>query len=246
MGPSSTTELRTLFRTENQGLRKGVYGALNWFFSQEEFGIILEDDCVPDPSFFRFCSDLLLKYQDEPQIMHIAGSNLSEDACMDIPSSYVFSKFSFVWGWASWRRAWREMKIDLEGLDLFERNKEIERFLSDPLARKYLLDKFEQTHAEKNNSWAYAWFYSILKNDGVCIVPKVNLIQNHGVGSKDATNTKKRNNRASLQAQAMQFPLVHPDSLQVNKFLEDVFFYRTQKSPWRLKLWSFLQVLGLR
>lgn len=245
-GPGTKTELRTLFRTENLGLRRGVYEALNWFFSQEECGIILEDDCVPDLSFFRFCSELLEKYRDDERIMHIAGSNLAEDACEKLTTSYQFSNFAFVWGWASWRRAWRRMIIDLDDLDDFERNRELERFLGDPMARRYLLDKFEATRLGKNNSWAYAWFYSIVKNEGLCVVPKVNLIQNRGIGSENATNTRNRNKRASLQAQVMEFPLVHPPDFQVHAQLEETFFYSTQKSRWRLKLWTFLRAAGLR
>ncbi len=245
-GPGACTELRTLFRTENLGLRRGVYEALNWFFSQEEYGIILEDDCVPDLSFFTYCTELLDQYRDEKQVMHIAGSNLAETECRHISTSYLFSNLAFVWGWASWRRAWQQMQIDLDGLEVFERNNELERFLGDPVARHYLQDKFEETRAEKNNSWAYAWLYSIIQNEGLCIVPKVNLIQNRGIGGENATNTRKRNKRASLQAQAMEFPMVHPDRIQAHKHLELVFFYKTQKSRWRLKIWGLLRALGLR
>lgn len=245
-GAQACIELRTLFREENLGLRRGVYEALNWFFSQEECGIILEDDCVPDLSFFTYCTELLNRYRSEKQVMHIAGSNLAEQDCQQITTSYLFSNLAFVWGWASWRRAWQKMRIDLDGLEEFERNYELERFLGDPIARKYLLDKFEKTRAEKNNSWAYAWLYSIVRNDGLCVVPKVNLIQNQGIGVGSATNTKKRNKRASLQAQAMEFPLVHPDHLQVQQHLEKKFFYKTQKSRWRLKIWAVLRAIGLR
>ncbi|MBK7938528.1 MAG: hypothetical protein IPJ82_16235 [Lewinellaceae bacterium] len=68
-------EIKTLYRTENQGLRAGVFGALNWFFEQEPYGIVLEDDCMPDPTFFRFCSELLERHAGDEQIMHIGCSN---------------------------------------------------------------------------------------------------------------------------------------------------------------------------
>lgn len=239
-------EVKTLFRTANTGLRRGVYEALNWFFEQEEFGIILEDDCVPDPSLFPFCEELLLRYRNDQQIMHIGCSNLA-DAYAGYPDAgYVFSRFSFVWGWASWRRAWQAMSIDLEGLESFERSGGLKRFLPDPMARAYMYTKFQATKSGKNNSWAYAWFYSILKNNGLCIVPKTNLVQNVGVGEADATNTTTLIKNSLKKAQPMHFPILHPMNKSVDPKLEQLFFYTSQKSRFRLYLWYFLHVIGLR
>jgi hypothetical protein len=245
-GVGPETELRILFREENWGLQKGVYDALNWFFEQEEYGIILEDDCVPDPSMFQFCETLLIRYKDAPDIMHIGCSNLAEDYTKALPDSYVFSKFSFVWGWATWRRAWQKMSITLDDLDGFERTKSIQNLLDDPMAQAYMSDKFRVTKAGGNNSWAYAWFYSVLKNNGLCIVPSVNLVQNYGIGEEGATNTKARNENAQRRAQAIHFPLNHPERVGVDPALEKIFFYTSQKSRFRLRLWYFLHLIGLR
>lgn len=239
-------EVRTLFRSENQGLRKGVFGALNWFFEAEPYGIVLEDDCVPDLSFFRFCEEILEKYKDDEQVMHVGCSNLAENFTSNLEASYVFSRFSFVWGWAGWRWAWQKMSLDLEGLDEFERSGGIQNFLDDPKSQAYMLDKFRATRAGKNNSWAYAWFYSILKNNGLCIVPKVNLVQNVGVGAEGATNTTAQNEKAQLPAQAISFPLVQPENQRPDPALERRFFYLSQKSKFRLWIWYFLKIIGLR
>jgi hypothetical protein len=134
----------------------------------------------------------------------------------------------------------------LEGLDEFERSGAIRNFLSDPKSQAYMLDKFRATQAGKNNSWAYAWFYSILKNNGLCIVPKVNLVQNVGVGAEGATNTTARNEKARLRAQPIAFPLVHPKNRQPDPALEQRFFYLSQKSKFRLWLWYLLKILRLR
>lgn len=235
--------VRTLFRTENAGLRKGVFGAVNWFFEQEERGIILEDDCQPDPTFFLFCADLLEKYQSDGEIMHIGGSNLIEACTGTLPESYVFSRFSFVWGWASWRRAWAKMSLDLEGLDEFSA---IGAFIPGNMAQAYMLDKFNTTRLGKNNSWAYAWFYSILKNNGLCIVPTRNLVQNTGVGEEGATNTTQRNTSARLAAGSVSFPLIHPREKKIEPELEQRFFFATQKRRLRLWIWYFLHRMGLR
>lgn len=239
-------ELRTFFRDSNAGLKKGVHEAISWFFENEEFGIILEDDCLPDPTVFQFCSELLLKYRNDPQIMHIGCSNLAEAKCSEYPGSYLFSKFSFIWGWASWRRAWQHMDINFQGLKEFEYQKRMEQILADRQAQTYMLDKFNSTKNGKLNTWDYAWFFSILENNGLCIVPKVNLVQNTGIGSADATNTRKQNSEAQISAKTMRFPLIHPEHFSIDSGMEETFFYTTQKSKLRLRLWAFLHAVGLR
>jgi hypothetical protein len=228
------------------GLRQGVYDALNWFFEQESMGIVLEDDCVPDLTFFRFCEEALEYYKDDEQIMHIGGFNPAEDATMDQASSYLYSRFSFVWGWAGWRRGWQKMSIELDGLDAYEQSGAIKNFVEDPKAQSYMLNKFHITQEGKNNSWAYAWFFSILKNNGLCIVPKVNLVQNTGVGEPGATHTKGRNEKAMLPAQALAFPLVHPTDRSPAPGIEQLNFYFSQKSRLRLWIWYLLKGIGLR
>jgi hypothetical protein len=239
-------EVFTLYREQNAGLRAGVSGALDWFFGAEPYGIVLEDDCVPDLSFFPFCSELLEKYRDDEQIMHIGGSNLVEAVTADKPASYVFSRFSFVWGWAGWRRAWKKMSADLDGLDGFVRSGRISDLVKDPMAQAYMLDKFRATKARENNSWAYAWFYSILINNGLCLVSSRNLVQNTGVGEAGATNTTGSNPAARRAAGQMLFPLLHPVDRTPDPDLEQQFFYVSQKRRLRLYLWYVLHRLGLR
>ncbi len=236
-------EVYTLFRDSNLGLRRGVYEAICWFFEAEERGIILEDDCVPDPSFFPFCTTLLDRYQHDDSVMHIGGSNLVEDFTVSLPSSYIFSRFSFVWGWASWRRAWQKMTLTLEGLDTFGR---IAEYVPGTMAGEYMMDKFKTTRDGRNNSWAYAWFYSILINNGLCIVPCKNLVQNTGVGEEGATNTTTANQTARRAAASMSFPLRHPRNKALDPSLEQRFFFATQKRRARLWLWFLLHRLGLR
>lgn len=236
-------EVKPLFRDSNFGLKKGVSDALDWFFGQEEYGIVLEDDCLPDPTFFPFCAELLEKYRHDEQVMHIAGSNLAQARTAGRPESYVFSRFSFVWGWASWSRAWRRMSLSLDGLDGFTASGTIRSFIPGRMAQVYMLEKFYSVRAGKLNSWAYAWFYSILNNKGLCIVPARNLVQNTGVGEEGATNTTGRNEAARLRASALHFPLQHPDSQIIDPDLERVFFHATQKKKYRLWIWFVMRFL---
>lgn len=238
--------VKTLFREENLGLKAGVYGAIDWFFSQEEYGIILEDDCHPDLSLFRFCEELLLYYKDDPQIMHIGCSNISEQHLKTNPSSYVISRTPFIWGWATWRRAWQKMDLNLKDLENVEPRFPFGRLWINAASQKYLLAKFWDTKTGKNQTWDYQWFYSILVNNGLCIVPCINLVQNTGIGEEGATNTTKDNERARKAARAMQFPLAHPASKNIDHRLEQRFFYDSQKSRFRLWIWVILRAFGLR
>jgi hypothetical protein len=234
-------EVKRLYRTQNFGLRDGVFDAIHWFFDDIEAGIILEDDCLPDASFFEFSTQLLEKYADNEQIMHIAGSNLIDNLTESKEESYLFSQHAFVWGWATWRRAWELMSLDLRGLENFEKSRNITVFLENEKAQIYMLDKFRVTRARENQSWAYAWQFSILKNKGLTIVPTRNLIENVGVGDAQATNTKGKIYGADKKAKSMNFPLVHPANFVRDRDLEQAFFYSNQKSKFRLWLWWLLR-----
>lgn len=238
--------VKTLFRETNAGLRMGVAQAINWFFDHEPMGIVLEDDCLPDPSFFRYCTELLEKYADDERIMHIAGSNLAQRFTRQQADSYFFSRHSLVWGWASWRRAWQHMLPELADLDNFLGSPVFAEAVPGRMERAYLAAKFKATQKRENNSWAYAWFYSVLKNNGLCVIPSQNLVQNIGVGEASATHTSEKNTAAQIRASALPFPLQHPESFEINPALEQQIFYHTQKKSNRLPLWFLLHQLGLR
>src|SRR5690349_2048344 len=68
-------DITTLFRAANLGCKNAVSSAISWFFEHEEEGVILEDDCLPDPSFFRYCDELLAHYRDDTRIGLISGNN---------------------------------------------------------------------------------------------------------------------------------------------------------------------------
>ncbi|MDO8366274.1 MAG: hypothetical protein Q7T20_05710 [Saprospiraceae bacterium] len=239
-------EIKTLFRAQNVGLREGVSGALDWFFEAVEQGIVLEDDCLPDRSFFPFCETLLERYADHEQVMHIGGSNVAEQLTRTLSSSYFFSQFSFVWGWASWRSAWAKMSLNLEGFEDFVRENRISSLTPEPIAQAYMLDKFRATKARENNSWAYAWAYSVLNNNGLSIVPSLNLVQNTGIGEAAATHTKQLDRKANIRASSLALPLTHPTRVERPNGLDQEIFYISQKSRIRLILWFLLQKLGLR
>ena len=104
-------EVKTLFQERNLGCGRGVYTAINWLFEEEDYGIILEDDCVITDSFYPFVKEMLIRYKDDTRIGMIAGTNPIKN--FECPTSYFFSRFKSCWGWATWRRAWVNMDIDM-------------------------------------------------------------------------------------------------------------------------------------
>jgi len=111
-------DVKTLFRDDNIGCKYAVAGAIDWFFSHVEEGIILEDDCLPDPTFFRFCDEMLERYRDDDKVMNIGGSNILGEFQvtnnLEMDDNYLFSTHFFCWGWATWKDSWEKMDLEMD------------------------------------------------------------------------------------------------------------------------------------
>ncbi|MGM9512242.1 nucleotide-diphospho-sugar transferase [Larkinella sp. GY13] len=176
-----------LIQDQNLGCKKAVSTAITWFFQQVEMGIILEDDCLPDPSFFTFCRENLHYHRNNATILHIGGTNL-QNGQWHGDGSYFYSKICHVWGWASWRRAWEKYDGSMSTYPGFRKQNRIADLFSDPKVQEYWTEAFDGVHAGQINSWAYPWCYSIWINNGLCISPNQNLVSNIGFGTA-ATHT---------------------------------------------------------
>ncbi len=181
----------TLFREQNLGCRPAVSSAIDWFFTHEEEGIILEDDCLPDQSFFSFCAELLEKYRHDERIMHIGGANFQYGRQRG-QASYYFSRIPHIWGWASWRRAWRHYDVDMQSFPDFVRDNRIAALYADAYSRQYWLKHFRWVYGN-GNTWDYQWGYTVMRQGGYCITPNQNLISNIGFGA-GATHATETNN----------------------------------------------------
>lgn len=230
--------LHTHFLPENLGCRRAVQKGISWFFECVEEGIILEDDCLPDLSFFSFCFELLERYRHDEQVMHISGSNPAPQACQHLPASYLFSRFSFIWGWATWRRAWQHYDPTFPDLERqwAEPNSAFSRLLPDRAARRYLLDKFEGVRNGTFDTWDYAWFYALVRQEGLGIVPKVNLVQNIGFGAEATHTSADAGKRYTQPTTSLSWPLLHPQEREPIPAIEKAFFFASQKDPFRLWL----------
>jgi hypothetical protein len=225
-------EVDTLFRAANLGCKVAVSDAITWFFDQVDAGIILEDDCIAHPSFFAFAAELLAYYHDDTRVCMISGDNF-QFGRRRTPHSYYFSRYTHIWGWASWRRAWRWYD---HGMSLWPQLRDggwLMDMLQDRVATAYWTGIFEATWAEQNSSWAYRWTYSAWVNSALTVLPSVNLVSNIGFGG-EATHTRNRRNRfAALPLAAMAFPLRHPPCL-IRDTQADGF---TQRTMFRTPLW---------
>ena len=180
-------EVKTLFNDKNLGCKDAVSAAVTWFFDNEEEGIILEDDCLPANSFFKFCDVLLEKYRDDTRVRHITGCNLQQGKKWG-NGTYYFSNRTHVWGWAGWRRVWKEYDKNLTRYEGEEIEKQIQNIYADPLVVEGWMNIFNEVKAGKINSWAYPLDFINFFNNGLVIIPNENLIKNIGFG-EGATNT---------------------------------------------------------
>lgn len=201
-------EVKTLFRETNLGCKEAVNSGITWFFEHVEAGIILEDDTVPDISFFPYCEELLAKYMHDDRIGMISGNNhLTEFKFSD---SYIFSKFKWIWGWATWRRAWVNQDLDLklkESPQAFSINKNMGYSKRSERLWVTNIDKLEKKTV---NTWDFQWFLAMGAQNQLSIVPCCNMVANIGFGVSGATHCSGSVSSRYLETRSMEFPLKHP------------------------------------
>lgn len=185
-------EVHTRFLEENLGCRNAVSSAIDWFFSHEEQGIVLEDDVLPSPTFFEFCDTMLERYKHDERVFSVVGNNLVEPWYQH-PESYFFSKVFFVWGWASWRRAWQHYDVNMVSWPVTKLSSERLPYTPDQkLHHAYWNLVFDLTYKKQiPTCWDHQWTYTHWVNNAVCVTPSRNLVQNVGFGA-DATHTSSK------------------------------------------------------
>jgi hypothetical protein len=198
-------EVKTLFRVSNLGCGKAVSTAIDWFFEQVEEGIILEDDCIPDPTFFSFCAELLIRYRENDRVMHIGGANF-QLGIQRSNASYYFSRHIHVWGWATWRRAWKQYDFSLRSYYHLMKGKHKQRI------PEYLLAIYNR----QVDTWDIQWAIVVWFNNGCGITPNVNLTHNVGFG-KEATHTRHLPGWFKKMNYGCISPVIHPEEEDINE-----------------------------
>jgi hypothetical protein len=238
------------FSDANIGLRRNISEGLDWVFGQVERAIILEDDCLPHPSFFPFCEKLLDRYAEDRQVAMIGGTNF--DPARTAPAdgaSYYFSRFCNIWGWATWRRAWQlcdhEMKEWLALRQTDWLSKKCENATAENFWRRHFDDSYGR-HSDSLNTWDVPWQFTCWQRDMVTIVPRNNLVTNIGFGV-DSTHAKSHR-AAELPTAPIQFPLQHPVTKIVNtaadRHAQENF--AEGSTPWQRLYWKLRLPLPIR
>ncbi len=209
--------VKSLFREQNLGCKEAVSSAITWFFDNVEEGIILEDDCCPDLSFFEFCQVLLEKYRNNNKIQFIGGNYFQRKTFDDWKSSYYFSNYAHIWGWASWRRVWKQYDVDMKDYSPEASDKLFKNTFNSNSERKYWDKVFEKTSSGQINTWDYQLTYSLWKNNGISITPTKNLVINLGFQNNATHQFLEDSYKTGLKSDKMYFPLIHPNIIEIDR-----------------------------
>jgi hypothetical protein len=229
-------EVRRTYADRNMGCAERVASGLGWVFEQVEEAIILEDDCVPDPSFFPFCREVLLRYRHDDRVAAVSGDNFLGGGPRT-GSSYYFSLVCHVWGWATWRRSWRHFDPDMRRWPELRARGWLRELWPDPAMARYWTDIFDRAHRREIDTWDYAWNFSCWREGAVTATPTVNLVSNIGFDQR-ATHTAAASRVSGIPAGTMEFPLTHPPSIVRDTGAERDAYRMGQTPPPRPTLFS--------
>lgn len=199
--------VKTRYLDKNLGCGLAMSSAITWFFTHEEYGLILEDDCVPEPSFFIFCEQMLQKYAHTPTIGMVTGSKLTP---IQFKESYGFSRYPHIWGWATWRDRWQHYDYAMTQWPALRNSKTFYQLFPNWFTRTHWRLIFDAVYTGKVNTWDYQWMLTCLTKDWLAVVPNENLIQNIGFGLPDATHTSYSHQIGDRLTATLRFPLSHP------------------------------------
>ena len=229
-------ELHTCYSDKNLGCGPGPAAALDWFFEQNEMGIVLEDDAVPHPDFFPYCEELLQRYKDDVSVRAIGSMKIAQEKKYG-DGSYYFSMMNRnLCAWATWRRAWQSFDIGLEHVSRRDLSRALRKYGCGVLERNYWCDRLDEVHEDLcgGKSWDMQFFMSIWLNQGKGIIPNVNLSSNIGTVG-EATHIMGKGNIIDNLPTAPILPLVHPTSFEIMHDADTQFhfaYFESAKKTW--------------
>lgn len=204
----------------NLGCKRRVSSGIDWVFKTVEEAIILEDDCLPHPTFFRFCDEMLEHYREDTRIAMISGDNF-QFGKKRTDYSYYFSRYSHIWGWATWKRSWENYDVDMK---LWPKKRDggwLQDIFGDNKTVRYWRKLFESVYRGEIDTWDYQWTFSCWIHNTLTILPNINLVSNIGFGS-EGTHTTIKNECAEMETEPMAFPISHPEYILLD-LLADTF-----------------------
>jgi hypothetical protein len=218
--PTWPCELHLNIAMNNLGCRGRVSSGLDWLFSKVDSAIILEDDCLPDPTFFEYCRELLHRYKDDERVMHIGGINLLPPTYHST-EGYYFSHIHHIWGWATWRRAWAHYDVEMKKWPELKDSDFLRGIFDNPKTVRYWKKILQLTYEGKINTWDYQWTFACWTQNGLACAPNSNLVSNLGF-DPHATHTRDTSDpKAALPTAPIQLPLVHQATM-IRDFYRDL------------------------
>lgn len=200
------------FSEVNMGCKLRLSSGLDWVFNTVPEAIILEDDCLPAPSFFQYCDELLARYRDDNRIGMISGCNFQEGIQRG-DGDYYFSRFCHIWGWATWARAWKKYDVNVSSWPELKAQDWLGSLGFKGAEQKHWDVEFDRVHSKTLDTWDHQWTMTCWKNEMLAIMPNVNLISNIGFGA-GATHTTGPSIHADMKTANLQFPLKHPTEVK--------------------------------
>lgn len=218
-------EVLTNFSDVNLGCKVRVSSGLDWVFEQVSEAIILEDDCLPNPTFFRFCEEMLERYRDDQRIGMISGDNFQFGHRLN-NDSYYFSNINHIWGWATWRSRWqRDYDVTMKNWPEIRDEGRLADWIHLSAQEKFLTEIFDKVYQGQIDTWDYQWHFGSRINGRIAVMPNVNLISNIGFGV-EATHTTGASEFSNMPTAEMQFPLKHPKAIFASHTLDTLFHKR--------------------
>jgi hypothetical protein len=209
-------EARYDYAESNLGARTRYTTGVDWVFSQVDEAIVLDDDCLPDPTFFPFCQAVLERYREDPRVMMICGTNYLERWKAD-QQSFHFSLFGGVWGWASWKRAWDLNDPAMDAWDHEEVKDRVRTLIADDEIYAFQARRFDRVRGDpaERHSWDLPWSLTRLAHAGLTAVPSVNLVQN--LGNRHGRGLPGSHPLAHLRAERIGIPLAFPAEVRADR-----------------------------
>lgn len=227
-------DVRKIYAASNMGCGLRVSSGITEAFREAERLIILEDDCVPEPTFFSYCGELLDRYATEPKVASITGDNF-QDGQHRGDSSYYFSKYMHCWGWATWRRAWQGFDLSMSRWPSKRASGWLESICDSAEESNYWTSTFDRVYTGKIDTWDFPWLLACWLQDGLTATPNVNLVSNIGF-SADATHTVKDSPFANMQTQAIH-NIRHCDAIE-RDMAADSYCYQQMFAPKKKRRWN--------
>ena len=209
------------YADRNLGVRERPASGIDWAFSLVEEAIILEDDCLPVPSFFAYCAELLRQYRDDERLMQIGGSNFQRGVSRS-RHGYYFSVYFHLWGWATWRRAWSCYDVNMTRWPELKRQGLLDSLPISAAARRHWTRIFDRTYEGEVRTWDYQWQLAMWSQFGLAAVPDTNLISNIGFGPR-ATHTTDLTWHSEMPT-GQYVPRGHPSVIIPDRVADDLEF----------------------